>query len=129
MSKFFGKAGARIKRMSDTNLLLVITIAVFFIMYIMAVLIVKGAFLKPQQFLNNLGNEAALIIASCGMSIVMIGGGIDISVGGMSALVGMCCAMTLDHWGGNIFTSILFAIGIGLAFGLVQGTLVAYLGI
>ena len=78
MSKFFGKAGARIKRMSDTNLLLVITIAVFFIMYIMAVLIVKGAFLKPQQFLNNLGNEAALIIASCGMSIVMIGGGIDI---------------------------------------------------
>ena len=63
------------------------------------------------------------------MSIVMITGGIDISVGGVAALVSMCCAVYLDKMGGNVPMSIVIAVLIGLGFGLVQGTLVAYLGI
>ena len=116
-------------KVSDTNLLLVITIVIFFVMYIGAILFQGGAFTKPQMFFNILNANAALIITSCGMSIVMISGGIDISVGGVVALVSMCCAVHLDMHGGNIFTSMLIALGIGLAFGLVQGFLVAYLDI
>ena len=59
----------------------------------------------------------------------MITGSIDISVGGVVALVSMCCAVYLDFMGGNVFVSLLIALGIGLAFGLVQGFLVAYLDI
>lgn len=59
----------------------------------------------------------------------MITGSIDISVGGVAALVSMCCAVYLDHMGGNVVVSLLIAVGIGLAFGLVQGYLVAYLDI
>ncbi len=116
-------------KVSDTNLLLVITIVIFFVMYIGAILFQGGAFTKPQMFFNILNANAALIITSCGMSIVMISGGIDISVGGVVALVSMCCAVHLDMHGGNIFTSMLIALGIGLAYGLVQGFLVAYLDI
>jgi len=119
----------KFKNMSDTNLLLGITIIVFFLMYIGAVVFQGGGFLKPQTFFNILNANASLIIASCGMSIVMITGGIDISVGGMAALVSMCCAVYLDYHNGNIAVSFLIAIGIGLAFGIVQGYLVAYLGI
>lgn len=88
-----------------------------------------GGFLKPQTFFNILNANAALLIASCGLSIVMITGSIDISVGGVAALVSMCCAVYLDHMGGNVVVSLLIAIGIGLAFGIVQGYLVAYLDI
>ena len=63
------------------------------------------------------------------MSIVMITGGIDISVGTLTALVCMSCAVHLDYNGGNVFTAMLLALGIGLAFGIVQGYLVAYLEI
>ena len=59
----------------------------------------------------------------------MITGGIDISVGGVTALVSMSCAVYLDYKGGNVAASMLIAIGIGLAYGLVQGFLVAYLDI
>ena len=59
----------------------------------------------------------------------MITGGIDISVGGVVALVTMCCAVNLDFHNGSILTSILIALGIGIAFGIVQGFLVAYLDI
>ena len=41
----------------------------------------------------------------------------------------MCCAVYLDKMGGNVPMSIVIAVLIGLGFGLVQGTLVAYLGI
>lgn len=121
--------GEKFKSMSDTNLLLGITIIVFFLMYIGAVVFQGEGFLKPQTFFNILNANAALIIASCGMSIVMITGGIDISVGGMAALISMCCAVYLDYHNGNMIVSLLIAIAIGLAFGIVQGYLVAYLGI
>lgn len=117
------------RSLTDTNLLLLITVVVFFVMYIGAILFQGEGFLKPQAFLNILCSNAALIIASCGMSLVMITGGIDISVGGVTALVSMCCAVYLDLHGGNVFVAILIALGIGLAFGLVQGFLVAYLDI
>ena len=121
--------GSKMKHMSDTNLLLSITIVVFFAMYIGAMIFQGAGFLKPQTFFNILNANAALIITSCGMSLVMITGGIDISVGGVVALVSMSCAVLLDYQGGNVFTAVLLAIGIGLAFGLVQGFLVAYLDI
>ncbi len=119
----------KFKNMSDTNLLLTITIVIFFLMYIGAMVFEGQGFLKAQTFMNMLNANAALIIASCGMSIVMITGGIDISVGGIAALVSMSCAVYLDKQGGNVPVSMLIALGIGLAFGLVQGFLVAYLEI
>ena len=115
--------------MSDTNLLLSITIVVFIVMYACAVLFLGAGFLKPQAFFNILNDNAALIILSCGMSIVMITGGIDISVGTLTALVCMCCAVHLDYQGGNVATAMLIALAIGVGFGLVQGYLVAYLEI
>ena len=117
-------------KMNDTSLLLTITIVIFFLMYIGAVLFQGGGFSKPQMFFNILNANASLIITACGMSIVMISGGIDISVGGVVALVSMCCAVYLDKTDSpSLLVSVLIAIGIGVAYGLVQGFLVAVLDI
>ena len=118
-----------LKNMSDTNLLLAITIVVFVIMYAFAMIFLGKGFLKPQTFCNILNENAALIILSCGMSLVMITGGIDISVGGVTALVCMSCAVYIDYKGGSIIGSMGLALLIGLLFGLFQGYLVAYLEI
>ncbi|MDD6826939.1 MAG: sugar ABC transporter permease YjfF [Oscillospiraceae bacterium] len=117
------------KKLTDSNLLLIITIAVFIFMYASAMLFLGGGFTKPQSFFNILNENAALIIISCGMSLVMMTGGIDISVGAVTSLVCMCCAVHLDFNNGNVFTSILIALGIGILFGLIQGFLIAYLEI
>ena len=117
------------KNITDTNLLLIITIVVFFLMYIGAMIFLGSGFLKAQTLFNILNANAALIIISCGMSLVMITGGIDISMGGVMALVSMSCAVYLDYHNGNVFTAILISLAIGLAFGLVQGFLIAYLDI
>lgn len=130
-TKIVQKNGRLQKRfvMSDSNVLLTITIVVFFAMYAAAIVFLGSGFRKPNSFCNILNENAGMIILSCGMSIVMITGGIDISVGMMTALITMTCAVNLDMHGGNIFTALLISLGIGVAFGLVQGYLVAYLDI
>lgn len=130
-TKTIQKNGRLQKRLvlSDSNVLLAITIVVFFAMYAAAIVFLGSGFRKPNSFCNILNENAGMIILSCGMSIVMITGGIDISVGMMTALITMTCAVNLDMHGGNIFTALLISLGIGLAFGLVQGYLVAYLDI
>lgn len=120
---------AKKRPLSDTNLLLVITVAVFIVMYLCSIIFLGAGFRKPQTFFNMLNENASLIILSCGLSLVMITGGIDISVGTMTALVCMCCAVHLDFKGGNVGGAIAIALLIGAAFGLVQGYLVAFLDI
>ncbi len=119
----------KIGRMNESNLLLLITVVIFVLMYVGAIIFQGGGFLSAQTFFNILNDNAALIIGALGMSIVMITGGIDISIGGVAALVSMCCAVYLEKANGNIIVSLLIAIAIGLAFGLIQGYLVAYLEI
>ncbi len=114
--------------LNDTQLLMTITIAIFFVMYILAIFLLGGGFLHAQQIFDMLNDNASLIIVSCGLTVVMIGGGIDISVGAVTSLVVMSCVLYLNK-GGNIFMSLLLALGIGLAFGLVQGFLISYLEI
>ena len=103
----------KLGNMTDTNMLLSITVVVFFLMYIGAILFQGGGFLKPQTFFNIL--NAALL-------------GLVLFVG-VTALVSMSCAVYLDYHDGNVIGAMAIAIAIGLAFGIVQGILVAYLDI
>ena len=114
---------------SNTKLLLTITICTFFGMYILAMLIWGGGFLNPQQFLDIFNNNAFLIVVACGLTIVMITGGIDISVGGTVALITMSTVVFMEDKGGSVFGTLLIALGIGLLIGLIQGFLVSYLNI
>lgn len=117
------------KTITDTALLLTITIVTFVIMYLVAIFGLGGGFKTFQAFFDLLNDKSALLIVSCGLSIVMITGGIDISVGGVIALVGMCCVIFMRDFGGSPFTALFVALAVGAAFGIVQGFLVAYLEI
>lgn len=114
--------------LTDTQLLMAIAAGIFVTMYISAMFIFRGGFLHVQQIFDMLNDNAPLIIVTCGLTIVMIGGGIDISVGAVTSLVAMSCALYLNK-GGNMAVSVLIALGIGLAFGLLQGYLISYLEI
>ena len=129
---------------SDTMLLLTITVCIFAVMYVLAMLIWGGGFLKPQMIFDMLNDNAFLIIIACGLTMVMITGSIDISVGGVTALVAMVDVMILNgHLGlftgletalglpenARIVTSLIMSLLIGLAFGVVQGYLISCLEI
>lgn len=114
---------------SNSNLLFLISIIIFIVMYVVGILNYPDSFKNLQTFVDLFNNNAPLIILTCGMSVVMIGGGIDISVGAVTGLVTMCCALFLNSDNGSVLGSVLLALGIGLAFGVMQGFLVSYLNI
>ena len=128
---------AKLKTTTDSNrkingntFLLIITIALFAIMYIAGMVIFadKG-FAKPQMFLNLFISNAGLLVIAVGQTIVMITGGIDISVGSITALVCMVMANQMENHGMSAYAAIAVALLIGLAFGIVQGFLISYLEI
>ena len=116
--------------MADSTFLLIITISLFIAIYALSIIFLgdKG-FSKIQMFFNLFNENAALIVIACGLTIVMIAGSIDISVGGQTALICTACTVCLNRHGFNFYTALLLALGIGLIFGLVQGFLIAYMDI
>ena len=92
------------------------------------------ALLRPTIFLslNNLRNiteqVAILAVVAAGMTVVMVAGDFDLSVGTLASLCGVVVADLLI--GGNGLTvSLLLTLGVGALAGLVNGLLVAYAGL
>ncbi|MFV0241469.1 MAG: ABC transporter permease subunit [Lacrimispora sphenoides] len=110
--------------------LLMITIALFVTMYIAGIIIFNGkGFAKPQVFLNLFISNAGLIVIAAGMTMVMITGGIDISVGSVVALTCMMLAWMMEAKGIGAVPALLTVLVMGIFFGLIQGFFIAYLKI
>lgn len=118
------------RRISGNNLLLLITILLFIAMYAGGCIIYsQKGFTHLQTFLNILITNAGLICVACGMTCVMLTGGIDISVG---SLIAMDCMILADGMANKHIGAIplvLFVMVIGVVWGLVQGFLVSYMNI
>ena len=83
---------------------------------------------KPQVFFNLFINDASLLLVSIGMTAVILtgGGGIDLSVGGVIALVSTASAALL-RGGANPYLVIPLMIVIGVALGTLMGWIIQYL--
>ena len=118
------------KKLDGNSFLLVVTIVLFFAMYIVGIIMYGDrGFAKVQNFLNLFISNAGLIVVATGMTIVMSTGGIDISVGSVVALICMMLAWMMEKVGIGAVPAIIIVLVTGCVFGLVQGFLVAYLKI
>lgn len=118
------------KKLNQNSFLLLVTIILFFAMYGLGCIIFKEqGFAKTQNFLNLFVSNAGLIVVGIGMTIIMITGGIDISVGSVVAMTCMMLAWMMERKGIDAIPAVIIVLIVGLIFGLVQGFLVAYLDI
>ncbi|MFG3193593.1 ABC transporter permease [Streptomyces omiyaensis] len=100
---------------------------------VLAALVAVGGLTRPAEFLatSNLQlvlTQASVIgVVTVGMTFVITGGGIDLSVGAIVALASVWATTVATQEYG--FTGILFtAVAVGVGCGLVNGVLVAYGG-
>jgi ribose transport system permease protein len=102
---------------------------------VLIVLFIIGAVLRPElygdpQWVSNnmmviLQQAAAIGVVTVGMTFIIIGGGIDLSVGALLALAGVWSTTVASQSFGSagmIFT----ALAVGVGAGLVNGVLIAY---
>ncbi len=101
-----------------------IVFAIFAILFVTLSIFLKG-FLSSQNMLTLLQNVAVLGILGLAMAIVVIGRGIDISlIAALAVPPGLVLQMVQD--GHSLPASIAAALALALAFGLVNGWLIAY---
>ena len=83
--------------------------------------VANSSFLTPSNILS-VGRQMSFTgIAAIGMTLVMLTGGIDISVGSMLAMAGVLCAKLSADLGMPLWVAVILTLLLGALFGLING--------
>jgi len=91
---------------------------------VVATAVLGTTFLNIDNFINILFNNAIVGIIALGMTLIIISGGIDLSVGSASALTGLI-TLTVINYTGSIFLGVLTAFVVGILMGAFNGVLIS----
>jgi simple sugar transport system permease protein len=117
-------------RFAGNNFLVVITIVLFIVMYAIGAGVFRAKnFGSLNSFFDMLNSNPGLIVIAAGMTMVLIAGGIDISVGSQVAMYCMMFAYFMEKKDVNCYVMIAIVLATGIVFGFVQGILVSYFDI
>ena len=86
-------------------------------------------FLTPTNLSNLATQMSVTAILAVGMLMVIVSGNIDLSVGSVLGFAGGIAALSMTTYEFGLVPSIIFAIVVGIAIGVFQGALTAYLNI
>ena len=85
-------------------------------------------FMTARNWLNISQQMSMLIVVASGMTVVMVMGDFDLSVGSMASLAGIVAAV-LFSFDYPIWAAVFLALLVGLAGGAVNGLLISFVGI
>jgi ribose transport system permease protein len=85
--------------------------------------------LTIENATDLLNNAAPLVIAATGLTLVIISGGFDLSIGGVVVLANVIIATHSGQTVSSGVTSVAVALLVGIVVGALNGLLVAYLGV
>lgn len=98
------------------------------ILLLLFAMIIVFSFAQDKFFsftnLTNIYNQnASLMLTACGLAMVMISGGIDLSIGYMASLCGVVAAILMKNHNVHYMVAILVAMLIGTLCGTLNGVL------
>jgi ribose transport system permease protein len=100
------------------------SVVIAFILIVIVAAVMNDRFLSVQNLMNILMQVSTIGIIALGMTVVMLSGGIDLSVGSVLAMVGVFSILAINA-SGSIFVGILAALAIGALAGFLNGMLVS----
>ncbi len=85
-----------------------------------------NGFFKPASLSDSTRQLGEFSIVVTGLTIVMLGGGIDLSVGSIFALSAFAAVSPLFIFDLPVWVALLAAVSVGIAFGAINGFLIGY---
>lgn len=104
-------------------------LALLLVLLLGALFHADGAFFKIGTHRDALRQASVFGMLACGMTLVIITGGIDLSVGSVLALVAVCFSLFTIHWEWPAWLALVTVLLIGSAAGTVSGVITARLGV
>lgn len=107
----------------------------FLLLTIIVTILTDGGFVSPRNLTNLLRQASLNGILAAGMTLVILHGGIDLSIGSLVAISGIAVGVSQVLWGWSglgmqgAWMSAGLAMAIGTLAGFINGGLVALLGI
>src|SRR5215203_3231479 len=86
-------------------------------------------FLSSQTFVNLANRIPALAVVAAGMTLVLIIGGIDLSVGSVLGLCGSVLGVAIVNYHLPFWAAVPVCLAVGLAAGTLNGVISVFLGI
>lgn len=117
---------ARSRQVFIANLIRRGTVLIFLILLSLIFSTQSDRFLTPENLVNILQQNAHIIVVTIGITLTMLVGGIDLSVGSVAALTGAISAGLIVRNGLPFELVIPLTLILGLALGLVNGAMVVY---
>lgn len=118
------------EHISFKDILLKYNAVVILVVLIIISSILSDAFLTKNNIFNLLRQNSALLLISLGMLLVILTGGIDLSVGSLAAVGTMVMAITIVNWGwtdaAGLLWGIILTLVVGFVLGAITGSLVAF---
>ena len=102
-------------------------ITVPFILLFIVLSVTSSAFFTKTNLLNLLDQQSATLIIAAAGTLVIVAGGLDLSVGAVYALSGVVAGQLALH--GSVVAAMVAALVVGLGVGLVNGILTTVLRI
>lgn len=84
-----------------------------------------GIFLGPRNFSTLLRQASVVGVAACGMTLIIILGEIDLSIGSMVYFIGVMASAMNVWWKWSVPATLLGSLALGVAAGVWQGSWVA----
>ena len=118
-------------RLFKPNYLMVYaTLGIFALLYLFGALLYGGkGFTTLRTFVLLFSDNAYIGISAVGMTMVLITGGIDLSVAAVASLTGMIIAYGTTVMGLDPIVCIAFALFVGVGLGLLMGACIQYLSV
>ncbi len=97
------------------------------IVIVVVMIFANDKFLTSSNIINVLRQICVVSIASVGVSLVILGGGFDLSTGMIATFAGCNSAALVVNHGWGLVPALLVAILIGVVIGTINGLLITYL--
>lgn len=104
-------------------------IAALVVLWIFFTVTTDGAFISTRNISNLVRQMTIVGILGTGMVLVIVSGGIDLSVGSVVGFVGGLAAALMAWYGWETGPTIIVVLVSGLVIGLLQGSIIAYGGV
>ena len=125
MQQSITSQGRKSRKISIHSLTLYIGAVLIFVVFSVLSAIAGKNFLQIGNIMNIIVQSSIISVIAVGQTMVILTGGIDLSVGSIVAFVGLSMGLLLLA-GTPLWIAILIAIAAGAVLGLINGALISY---
>lgn len=117
----------RAPRVAGVRLTPVVGAYIVLLLLLIISTVASSSFLTGNNLSNVLRQAAPLAIVALGQTVVILAGGLDVSVGSVMTLATVVGARVMDSDPGMVVPTIVVVLALSLVVGLINGFLIGYL--